>query len=156
MAMACEQLDWWRIVTLAREYGESVSSVHAGEERLTALHHAVLDDKPEYAYQLAVQYGAPTNAIDVYGDTPLISAVQNCRYTIVHMLVRDAKADVTIIGRFGLTALREYRFFAFILFSIYIYIYIYLDTYHFVMAACGASFPSKVLPYVSQLNMLER
>lgn len=105
MAMACEQLDWWRIMTLARQYGPAVTQVHAGEERLTPLHHAALNNKKDYAKDLALRCAAPTNAVDVYGDTPLIAAVQNCHHAIVNMLVNDAEADPTIVGRFGLTAL---------------------------------------------------
>lgn len=105
MAMACETQDWWRIMTLAREHGPAVTEVHAGEERLTPLHHAALNDKREYAKDLALRCAAPTNAVSVYGDTPLIAAVQNCHHVIVKMLVADAKADTTIVGRFGLTAL---------------------------------------------------
>jgi ankyrin repeat protein len=105
MALACEQLDWWRIMTLARQHGPAVTTVHAGEERLTPLHHAALNGKKEYAFQLAMRCAAPHNAVDVFGDTPLIAAVQNCNHAIVRMLVQDAKADVCVVGRFGLTAL---------------------------------------------------
>lgn len=105
MAMACETLDWWRIVTLSHQYGPEVTTIHAGEERWTPLHYCALKNKRDYAYQLALQCAAPANAVDIHGDTPLIIAVQNSCHSIVRVLVKEAHADVTIAGRFGLTAL---------------------------------------------------